>query len=193
MKIACLLGSPRSNGNSTSIARIFCNELTKENPEVKYFELNKLNYKGCQACDACKNKSEHCVLKDDMAEVLKSVEESDLIILASPVYYGDVTSQLKAFIDRTYSYLVPDYKTKMKKNIISRLKPNKKIVMILTQLAPEEHFSDIFPKYKFLFEMFLGIKEVSLIRECNLDKKNDVINNLELVKRVEKIAQDFYL
>jgi multimeric flavodoxin WrbA len=78
----------------------------------------------------CKTKLDRCVLKDDLSEVLDAVRETDILVMATPVYYGEVSSQLKGFIDRTFSFLVPDYTTNPNP---SRLQSNKKLVFIQTQ------------------------------------------------------------
>ncbi|MCL5260270.1 MAG: flavodoxin family protein [Gammaproteobacteria bacterium] len=175
------------------MAHKFCDILKEKGAEIKYVELNKLNYRGCQACDACKKSYAHCVLKDDLAETLETAKESDVIVLASPIYFGEVTAQLKGFIDRTYSYIVPDYQEKIGKESISRLKPNTRFVMIISQKSGEEILAidDIYPKYKTLFEMFLGIKEMLLIRGCNLVNEADAINNKELMKQIQLAAMEF--
>ena len=111
MKIVCLLGSPREKGNSATIANRFCDTAEKLGAEVSTFALNKLEYRGCQGCMACKTKLDKCILEDDLTEVLEAVRETDVLVLATPVYFWDVSSQLKAFIDRTFSYLVPDFLT----------------------------------------------------------------------------------
>ena len=111
MRIVCLLGSPRSRGNSTAVARHFCETAEKKGASIQTFALNKLNYRGCQACMTCKTKLDRCVLKDDLTEVLDAIRDADVLVMATPVYYGEVSSQLKAFIDRTFSYLVPDFET----------------------------------------------------------------------------------
>ena len=195
MKITCLLGSPRIKGNSSIMARKFCEILKASGAEIKYVELNKLIYCGCQACDACKKTHYHCVLKDGLAEVLAVVRESDVTVLASPIYWGEVSAQLKAFIDRTYSYIISDYQEKIGKVSISRLKPDTKFVMIFAQKAGEDVLAldDIYPRYKALFEMFLGIKDVILICGCNLDKSTDAINNIDLMKKVELAAKNFII
>ena len=138
MKVMCLLGSPRINGNSSTMARKFCEVLKESGAEVKYIELNKLTYRGCQACDACKKNSDHCILKDGLSGVLEAVKESDVVILASPIYWGEVTMQLKGFIDRAYSYITADYQEKVGREHISRLNPDTQFVMILAQKAGEE-------------------------------------------------------
>lgn len=186
MNIVCLNGSPRLKGNSASIAKKFCETAEKSGAEVKTWNLNKLDFRGCQACYACKTKSEKCVLKDDLAEVLDSVRESDVLVLASPVYYGDVSSQMKAFIDRTFSYLVPDFKNVAKPN---RLEGDKKLVFVLTQGNPDESvFTDIYPKYSTFFKM-MGFEQSELIRGCGLMAPEEAGARKDLMEQAESLAQ----
>lgn len=162
MKIVTLLGSPRSGKNSASIAGRFNQSAAELGAQTGVFELNRLNYRGCQGCYACKKELDHCVLNDDLSDVLAAVQEADLVVLASPVYYGDVTAQLKGFIDRTFSYLKPDYLTNPQP---SRLSP-KKLVFVLVQGHPDEKlFADIFPRYE-VFLKWMGFSEIRLIRAC---------------------------
>lgn len=164
MKIVALLGSPRSNKNSATIANRFISTAAQLGAESRTFELNKLTYRGCQGCYACKTGSDICVVKDDLTEVLAAVKEADLVLLASPVYYGEVTAQLKGFIDRTFSYLKPDYVTNAQP---SRLSP-KKLVMALTQGHPDEAmFADIYPRYSG-FLKWMGFADSRLIRACGI-------------------------
>lgn len=165
MKIACLLGSPRSNGNSATIARRFLDAAETLGAEKETFNLNSLSYRGCQACYACKTKLERCILNDDLSRVLEAVMEADITVMATPTYYGDVSGQLKCFIDRTYSYLKPDYLTNSQP---SRLAPGKKLLFIITQGAPDETlFDHIFPLYDRFFKWY-GYSESRLIRACGV-------------------------
>lgn len=164
MKVVTLLGSPRSGKNSASIANRFTESAAQLGAETRTFELNRLNYRGCQGCYACKQSLDHCVLNDDLSEVLNAVKEADLVVLASPVYYGDVTAQLKGFIDRSYSYLKPDYLSNPQP---SRLSP-KKLVFALVQGHPDQtYFADIFPRYE-VFLKWMGFSETRLIRVCGI-------------------------
>ena len=109
MKITCVLGSPRPKGNSAVMAKRFGDTAEKLGAQVQTFVLNELQYRGCTACMGCKTKADKCVLQDDLTPVLESVREGDVLVMASPVYLWDVTSLLRGFIERTYSYFVPDF------------------------------------------------------------------------------------
>ncbi len=187
MKIICVLGSPRESGNSFAIAKRFCDTAGKLGAEVKTFALNKLQYQGCQGCMACKTKLDRCILDDDLTEVLEAIRETNVLVLASPVYFWDVSGQLKTFIDRTYSYLVPDFHTNP---IRSRLAPGKKLVFILTQGNPDESmFTNIFPKFDYFFKGF-GFEERHLIRACGVRELGEVEKHGEVLKETELLAEN---
>ncbi|HMK61881.1 MAG TPA: flavodoxin family protein [Dissulfurispiraceae bacterium] len=163
MKIVCLFGSPRINGNSAAIARRFLDIAEELGAEVETFLLNKLSYRGCQACYACKTKLDKCILDDDLSNVLEAVRSADMVVMSTPTYYGDVSGQLKCFIDRTFSYLKPNYLTEKEP---SRLDPGKKLLFIITQGSPDENlFGHIFPLYDRFFKWY-GFAESKLIRVC---------------------------
>jgi len=184
MKITCLLASPRKNGNSSTLAKHFCNTAEQLGAEITTFALNELKYRGCQACMACKTKLDRCVLEDDLTQVLQTVSDTDLLVMASPVYFGEVSSQLKGFIDRTFSYLVPDYLTNPKR---SRLGPGKTLAFVLTQGNPDEKsFADIFPRYESFFN-WQGF-DSHLIRAVGVREPGEVKDRKEILALAEKRA-----
>lgn len=185
-KIVCLFGSPRSKGNSAIIARRFNETAENLGAVVKSFYLNKLHYQGCQGCMACKTKSDKCVLEDDLIEVLDAVRDADVLLIATPTYYGDVSSQVKAFIDRTFSYFVPDYTTNPNP---SRLQSGKKMVFIQTQGdSDEKHFNDVFPRYAFFFNLY-GLNENYHIRACGVMAAGAVEAQKDVMKLTEETAK----
>jgi len=186
MKVLCLLGSPRPNGNSATIAKRFCDTAEKFGAEVQTFLLNRLTYQGCQACMTCKKKLDKCVLTDDLTPILDAVYGADVLVMASPVYFGEVSSQLKGFIDRTYSYLLPDYPTNPRP---CRLPPGKKLLFIQTQGQPDKNqFGDIFPRYAYFFKWY-GFEDTHLIRACGVMQKNDAARREELLAMAEDRAK----
>ncbi|OQX23069.1 MAG: NADPH-dependent FMN reductase [Desulfobacteraceae bacterium IS3] len=185
-KIVCLMGSPRPKGNSTTIAKRFCETAEKLGAQVTTFALNKLTYKGCQACMTCKTKLDKCVLKDDLAQVLDSIRDADILVMATPTYYADVSGQMKTFIDRTFSYLVPDYMTNSNP---SRLSSGKKLVFIQTQGQPEESmYADVFPRYDFFFKWY-GFKDNYVIRGCGLMNAGEAEAREDVMKLAEETAR----
>lgn len=189
MKIVCLLGSPRANGNSAAIARRFLAKAEGLGAETRIFELNRLTYRGCQGCYGCKSAADHCVLADDLTQVLEGVKDADVIVYASPVYYGDITAQLKGFMDRTFSYLVPDYETNPQP---TRLQPGKNLLFILTQGDPDpEHFADIFPRYEY-FLKWGGFAQISLVRACGVGGEGAADVPEEVLLQAEEVASTFF-
>ncbi|MBI1921881.1 MAG: flavodoxin family protein [Geobacter sp.] len=186
MKIVTLLGSPRSGKNSATIANRLTETAARLGAETRTFELNRLNYRGCQGCYACKKGLDRCALQDDLTDVLAAVQEADVVVLASPVYYGDVTAQLKGFIDRNYSYLKPDYLTNPQP---SRLTP-KKLVFVLTQGNPDEAlFADIFPRYDG-FLKWMGFSESRLIRACGIGPVTSDTVPEQVLQQAEETARE---
>jgi len=186
MKTVCVLGSPRPNGNSHAIAKHFCDSLENRGADVQMFALNTLTYRGCQACMACKTKLDRCVLDDDLTRVLDAVREADLLVMATPVYFGDITSQLKGFVDRMYSFFTPDYRTNPVK---SRLAPGKKLVLIQVQGRPDESkFADIFPRYGEFWDWY-GINERYQIRSWGVRELGEIAKDKEVFKKAEDIAE----
>jgi len=186
MKIVALLGSPRTNKNTATIANRFTATAAQLGAKVRTFELNRLTYRGCQGCYACKSTHELCVLQDDLSEVLVAVQEADLLLLASPVYYGDVTAQLKGFVDRTFCYLKPDYPTNPQP---SRLAP-KKLVFVIAQGHPDEAlFADIFPRYQ-MFLQWMGFADCHLIRACGIGPARVDAVPEQILQQSEELARE---
>ncbi len=186
MKIVSLLGSPRSKGNSATLTARFLDTARELGAEVESFELNKLNFKGCQACYVCKTKQEKCAVEDDLAPVLDAVADCDVLVLATPIYYGEVTAQMKAFIDRTFCYVKPDYMTNP---VPSRLAPGKKSVWIIPQQSPKEaEFNDVYPRYDFFFQWY-GF-ENHLIRALGVHEAGAVREHEDIMKEAENLARE---
>lgn len=186
MKIVCLLGSPRKNGNSATVAARLLARAAELGAETESIYLNGLQFRGCQACYACKHGAETCVIKDDLAPVLEKVREADAVVLVSAVYYGDITAQLKTFIDRTFCYLKPDYHARPD---CSRLAPDKGMAMILIQGHPDQDsFADIFPRYDFFFNWY-GYRPGHLLRGMGISERSDVTKRDYLMDGAREIAE----
>jgi multimeric flavodoxin WrbA len=102
MKVVAFNGSARKNGNTAILVKYVFSELKKEGIDTEMVQLAGKNIQGCIACRKCfELKNKRCsVEKDILNQCLEKMLESDGIILASPVYYSDVTPNMKALIER---------------------------------------------------------------------------------------------
>lgn len=186
MHIVCLYGSPRPRGNSSILARRFLDRAAERGASCSEFHLNRLALRGCQGCNRCKTDLETCVLKDDLAPVLDAVFAADLVVFASPVYYGDVSAQLKMFIDRSYCYLRPRYITLEHP---SRLPAPKPLVFILAQGHRDPAcFADILPRYGELFR-WTGFAQTHPLRVIDIYHPGDAAEHREAFRQVDELAE----
>jgi multimeric flavodoxin WrbA len=163
MKLTCLFGSARYDGNSAAIANRFVETAASLEAEITKYELNRLNYRGCLGCCACKTGRDRCIQKDDLTKVLADIEKADVLMLSTPVYFGDIPGQVKCVVDRMYSFFKPDY---IRNPEPSRLHPGKKLVFIITQGGPESVFSETPQRYINVLTRTLALSETHLIRAC---------------------------
>jgi multimeric flavodoxin WrbA len=102
MKVIAFNGSARKDGNTAILIKQVFSELEKQDIETEMIQLSGQKIRGCIACYKCfENKDQRCSLKDDIVnDCIEKMLKADGIILASPTYFADVSSELKALIDR---------------------------------------------------------------------------------------------
>jgi len=102
MKVVAFNGSPRKEGNTCKSIQVVLSELEKEGIGTELIQVGGKALHGCTACYKCvKNKDGECAIKkDDLNSYVKKMVEADGIILGSPVYFSNITSEMKALIDR---------------------------------------------------------------------------------------------
>ena len=120
MKAITLLGSPKKNGNTGTLAALINKELEKRGHTTHQVYLHDKTIKGCLACGKCKaNKNTiSCIQDDDAQSILAEMVAADLILYTSPLYFWGLAGPLKCLIDRTYSlytqYHQPDHDSLLK-------------------------------------------------------------------------------
>jgi len=102
--------------------------------------------------------------------------------LASPVYFGDISGRLKCFFDRPYSFLNP--------NFSSRLPSGKKAVFILVQGEPEEEqFSDFFLRYAHWLKLF-GFSPIYQLRATGVRAPGDINGQTRIRKQADAMDRE---
>ncbi|MFA5311768.1 MAG: flavodoxin family protein [Methanomassiliicoccales archaeon] len=102
MKVIAFNGSPRKNGNTRRALEIVLEEIASEGIETEMIDIAAKGLEPCHACGACgRNKDRKCIYdKDKLNLWVEKICEADGFILGSPTYFGNMSPQTKAFIDR---------------------------------------------------------------------------------------------
>lgn len=98
-KISIVTSSPRTNGNSETMAHKFAEGAIASGNEVQYIAVRDLDLKFCTGCLYCQS-HDRCILDDGMNALYDTFGSSDVIVFATPVYYYAVSGQLKTLLDR---------------------------------------------------------------------------------------------
>lgn len=105
-KILILNGSPKKDGNTSTLINWFIEGAKESGAEVEVVYTAFLKYKsnGCTSCRACQKSDKYeCVINDDAKEVLIKIGKANVIVMATPLYFYTPSAQLKMIIDRMFS------------------------------------------------------------------------------------------
>lgn len=159
MKVIAINGSPRKNWNTDTLLKKTLEGAASVGAETEIVHLYDLTFRGCVSCLACKLQNGkslgRCVLKDDLSPVLARLHEADAVVMGTPIYFSDVTGEMRCFIERfVFQYLNYD-------NFSQPLSPAKKTAMIYTMNCPEEMLDKIgytamFKRYEDIMIRFFG-------------------------------------
>jgi multimeric flavodoxin WrbA len=199
MKLIAVCGSARKQGNTARMLHKVIEGAKTASAETEFVNLFDLDYKDCISCYACKLKDSkafgHCSVNDELKPLLESIEQSDVIVLGSPVYYGNLSGQMRSFTDRLlFQYL--DYNAKS-----SGPKPkNFKTALIATMnvndtISVKRGFKDTLTNFAEIMSHTLGSCELlTLTNTVQFDDYSRYVYLMsdieEKSNRVEKISSE---
>lgn len=103
-KIVILNGSPRKNGNTSALVKAFTEGAESAGHSVTEFFLDRMDIHGCKGCfGGHSSKDCPCVQWDDMDKIYPAVKECDVIVLATPLYYWNMSGQIRTAVDRLFA------------------------------------------------------------------------------------------
>ncbi|MBQ3400157.1 MAG: flavodoxin family protein [Lachnospiraceae bacterium] len=109
MKILAVNGSPRPAGNDAYLLKAMLAAAEKAGSETEFVQLSALNFRGCRSCFACKLDMEPwrsncaCAVQDDLTSVLEKIDaETDILLVAAPIYFGGLCADVYAFSERLF-------------------------------------------------------------------------------------------
>ncbi|MDO5146892.1 MAG: flavodoxin family protein [Eubacteriales bacterium] len=146
MKIIAINGSSRKNWNTHILLNNAIEGAQKAGAETELIHLCDLNFKGCRSCFGCKSKANprpgHCVYGDELKPVLDKIDEADGLILASPIYLSEVSSAMRAFLERLiFQYSNFDGQDTYFTGTL-------KTAFLYTMNAPSHFYEEFFKKYE---------------------------------------------
>ena len=107
-KILLVMGSPRKEGNSATLAKQVAAGAEATGATVESFYLHGMNIQPCTACDACREeRDKDCVIDDDMETLYPKLRQADALVIATPIYWFTISAQTKLFMDRWYALGAP--------------------------------------------------------------------------------------
>ena len=119
--------SLRKNGNSETLANAFAKGAIEAGNSVEQISLNGKNIGFCNACLHCMKTAE-CVKKDDMEPLLMKMQQADVLVFATPIYFYSMTGQMKTFLDRTNPLYPTEFKFRDIYLLASSADPNKSAI-----------------------------------------------------------------
>ena len=165
MKVIAINGSPRKNWNTDTLLKKALDGAASAGAETEMVYLYDLKFRGCVSCLACKLKKEprpnRCVLRDDLTAVLDKLHEADAVLLGSPIYFSEVTGEMRSFFERfLFQYLNYDDYSKP-------LSPKKRTGLVFTMNISETQFEDfnytpLFQRYENWMKQYFGHCETLL-------------------------------
>ena len=142
-KIVILNGSPRKNGNTSALVKAFTEGAESAGNSVTEFFLDNMNIHGCKGCFGGHSSREcPCVQEDDMGKIYPAVRDCGVVVLASPLYYWNLSGQLRTAMDRLFA---------LEENDGNLLRGHNRSGLLL--MAAEGHgFEDVLTYYSHLME-----------------------------------------
>lgn len=188
-KILAIMGSPRINKNTDRMIEYILSEVDRNRYEVKKIYLAKEDIKYCTGCDYCSREKE-CIIKDSMQDIYKEVDNSDIFIFGSPVYFNSVTGLSKNMIDRCQKYWSLKYSHGGQ---YKRGKDRKGIFLSSggAKYSPDQ-FLYCIPVMDYFFRAinveYVGNFFISDTDNIQINKRNDIIEELvKIGKNIENL------
>lgn len=173
------IGSPRTSGNTACLVKRILEGVEDEGANIELYYLNEMDMKGCQGCMYCRN-NEICCLDDDFQSVYKEIKSADAIVIGTPIYVHQVSSQTKKLIDRLYPLTDQNHEPRY---------GEKKLVMAYTQAAPSKLFFWRYRRYLRKSLKDMGLKHYKGIVVPKCFNKDVVAQDDKTLKKAKKLGK----
>ena len=179
--ILVLTGSPRKGGNSDKLADAFIAGAQQAGHTIVKYATAEKRIRGCIDCKTCFSKGFACSIPDDFNELAPLVEQADVIVFATPLYWFSFPAQLKAAIDKFFSFFIGKRTLKIKECLL----------LVCGGDKDESNYEGIVTSYK-LIARFLSWKDRGIVIVPGLHDTDDILKT-DGLKRAEALGKEFSL
>ena len=183
MLVLGINGSPRIGGNTDILLDRALNGARLKGVETEKIILNKLKFSPCQECKNTRDDG-ICIIEDDMQLVYKMVKKADAIILASPIFFGSLSAQMKMMIDRFQCIWKAKYVFKRK------IFKKKKVGAFISVEASRK--KDFFDNAKAIVKNFFKVINVDYKDELfctGIDEKGEILRHPEYLNKAFELGK----
>lgn len=179
----CLIisASPRADSNS-ALAAVFFASIINPKPQVSNVNINKLQFKACNACDKCRDNLK-CVFDDDADMLIKKIGKADIVIVASPVYFTGVPGPLKTFIDRNQV----QWYIRLRQGSGGRASRKKGIIILTEGTKKDKYFRPAESEIRSFFAVN-NIETAAVFKFKGMDEKGIILGDKKALARLKKAA-----
>ncbi|MBW2593028.1 MAG: NAD(P)H-dependent oxidoreductase [Deltaproteobacteria bacterium] len=185
MFVLGLQGSPRKNGNTHYLLSAFMKEVQNMGVPAQTIDVCNENITACLGCGFCEKKGRCIITDDDMAtEIYTLLRRADVIVVATPVFFFNMTSQLKALVDRCQTFWSAKYRLKVKDPLA---KTRRGFLLSEGGSRGKNLFDGLVLTTRYFFDA-IGAKYSGSLVYRGIDKKGDMQNHPDILMDVKKAA-----
>jgi len=178
-KILAVIGSPRKGGNTDILVSKIIEGAVSNDAQIEKLYLSDLKIKECDGCHHCWA-SKCCSKNDDMCDIYPKIEESDVIIFGTPVYWYGPTALLKCFIDRFVYFNCPENREKIK---------GKSAVIAIPFEEDNPKTADLVVQFFEKSFDYLQMKLAGQILAPGVGEKGDVLKSNDVLDKAYELGQ----
>ncbi|WNY28190.1 hypothetical protein MmiEs2_03740 [Methanimicrococcus stummii] len=180
MKVIGILGSARENGSTHYLMEEMMAETKSKGAETEIYNLAKMNIGCCLGCESCK-KTGSCVRNDDMQILYGELKAADAIVIGTPIYMGEMTGQLKTFIDRCFALKDAEHN--------SHLSAGKRLAVVITQGAPmPDHYAKTPERIEYIFKGH-GCVPVGTVTAVGVHNTDELLKDENVLEKAKEIGK----
>lgn len=176
--VLVLTSSPRKDGNSDLMAAEFIQGAKEAGHQILRFDAARKKVNGCRACQKCYTNGSACVFNDDFNEFAALAEQADTLVICTPLYWFNFPSQIKAVMDKWYSFMVAEKELRIKE------------VMLLAcgETDRLEDFDGMVKTYQSIND-YMKWKDAGVLLALNVNQKGDILKT-DYLEQVHKMGRE---